>query len=227
MKEKVVKRNWLKGLITVLTLTMAVSMAAPMPTQAAANKLSVKVTAPKKGVKLYGTKLKLHTKKAVQLKVTYKGKTVTTKVKYKSTNPAVVSVTKKGRMAVKKNGNATVTIRYKGITKNLRVVVSGHDWKAHKKTKMVWKAVYYCNCGKKLPPPEKKYCAECAKYAPLAAEKGLCVCKREAHLDKHILNDEPDNWWWTYENVKVKYIDFYHCDCGARKAGEPEPKDER
>lgn len=225
MKEKVVKRNWLKGLITVLALTMAVSMAAPMPTQAAANKLAVKVTAPKKGVKLYGTKLKLHTKKAVQLKVTYKGKTVTTKVKYKSTNPAVVSVTKKGRMAVKKNGSATVTIRYKGVTKNLRVVVSGHDWKAHKKTKMVWKAVYYCNCGIKLPGYVKKDCARCQKYG--YAPKGYCWCKSDAHLTQHILNDEPDNYWWTYENVKVKYIDFYHCDCGARKAGEPEPKDER
>lgn len=222
----IMKRNWLKGLVAILTLTMAVSMAAPMPAQAASKSLTVKVTAPKKGVKLYGTKLKLHTKKAVQLKVTYKGKTVTTKVKYKSTNPAVVSVTKKGRMAVKKNGNATVTIRYKGITKNLRVVVSGHDWKAHKKTKMVWKLVYHCNCGAILPPPEKKYCAKCAQY-PRLAKQGLCVCKREAHLTNHILNNEPDNYWSGYELVKVKYIDFYHCDCGARKAGEPEPKDER
>lgn len=220
------KRNWLKGLVAILTLTMAVSMAAPMPAQAASKSLTVKVTAPKKGVKLYGTKLKLHTKKAVQLKVTYKGKTVTTKVKYKSTNPAVVSVTKKGRMAVKKNGNATLTIRYKGITKNLRVVVSGHDWKTHKKTKMVWKLVYHCNCGAILPPPEKKYCAKCAQY-PRLAKQGLCVCKREAHLTNHILNNEPDNYWSGYELVKVKYIDFYHCDCGARKAGEPEPKDER
>lgn len=222
----IMKRNWLKDLVAILTLTMAVSMAAPMPAQAASKSLTVKVTAPKKGVKLYGTKLKLHTKKAVQLKVTYKGKTVTTKVKYKSTNPAVVSVTKKGRMAVKKNGTATVTIRYKGVTKNLRIVVSGHDWKAHKKTKMVWKAVYYCNCGKPLPQPEKKWCPECAKY-PIYKKDGLCTCKMDAHLTQHVLNDELDNYWWTYELVKVKYIDFYHCDCGARKAGEPEPKDER
>lgn len=126
------KKGWLKGIAVMLVLTLALSsFAAPMPAQAAVKKtgMEVKVASPK-NVKLQGMTLKLHTKKPVQLKVKYNGKDVTNKVKYKVTNPGVVSVNKKGRITVKTNGIACITFRYKGMSRGLKLIVYRDAFKA-------------------------------------------------------------------------------------------------
>lgn len=203
MKRNTTKKHWLKGLAMAVALVMAVSASVPTPVHAA-GKMTLKVESPKKGVKLSGSKLKLHVKKSTQLQVRYNGKAVTTKAKYKSSNPKVVSVNRKGRLAVKKNGTATLTVKYKGMSKKLKVTVGGHNWKAHKKTKTVTCSVWRCQCG-----------------------VDLCTMSEEEireHRINHILNGEMTNCWPEDYEEKVTYTDYYYCECGAKKAGEPEPR---
>ena len=203
MKRNTTKKHWLKGLAMAVALVMAVSASVPTPVHAA-GKMTLKVESPKKGVKLSGSKLKLHVKKSTQLQMRYNGKAVTTKVKYKSSNPKVVSVNRKGRLAVKKNGTATLTVKYKGMSKKLKVTVGGHNWKAHKKTKTVVYTRLRCQCG-----------------------VDLCTMSEEEideHMINHILNGEMTNCWPEDYEEKVTYTDYYYCECGAKKAGEPEPR---
>lgn len=214
--RKRMRKNWKKGIIVMMAaLFVAMAVAEPVPAQAAAKtKITVKVKSPKKNVALSEAKLTAHTKTPIQLTVkapvtkTATGN-VTAKATYKTSNKKVVSVSRKGKLTVKKNGTATITVKYKGTSKKIKLTVAAkHNWKAHKKTKTV--KVYYerCNCGAKF------YGDDCDE-------------KLEEHSINHILNHEPSNWWCEYENKKVTYTDYYHCTCGARKAGEPEPKDEK
>ncbi|EOS43362.1 hypothetical protein C810_03850 [Lachnospiraceae bacterium A2] len=203
MKRNTTKKHWLKGLAMAVALVMAVSASVPTPVHAA-GKMTLKVESPKKGVKLSGSKLKLHVKKSTQLQVRYNGKAVTTKAKYKSSNPKVVSVNRNGRLAVKKNGMATLTVKYKGMSKKLKVTVGGHNWKAHKKTKTVVYTRLRCNCGADL----------CT----------MSEDEMDEHMINHILNGEMTNCWPEDYEEKVTYTDYYYCECGAKKAGEPEPR---
>lgn len=203
MKRNTTKKYWLKGLAMAVALVMAMSASVPTPVHAA-GKMTLKVESPKKGVKLSGSKLKLHVKKSTQLQVRYNGKAVTTKVKYKSSNPKVVSVNRKGRLAVKRNGTATLTVKYKGMSKKLKVTVGGHNWKAHKKTKTVVYTRWRCNCGADLSVMSED--------------------ERDEHLMEHVRNGKMMNYWGEDYEEKVTYTDYYYCECGAKKAGEPEPR---
>lgn len=231
MERNTTKKHWLKGLAMAAALVMAVSTFAPTPVQAA-GKMTVKVASPKKGVKLSGTKLNVYTKTSVQMNVkapvtktekkivrwrlefgqykwvpVYKkvektvNADVTAKATYKTSNRKVVSVSKKGKVTAKRSGTATLTVKYKGTVKKLRVTVSlnhKHNWKAHKKTKTVVYWRWRCHCGVINPSPE--------------------------HSINHIYNGEMTNKYSEDYEEKVTYTDYYYCECGAKKAGEPEPK---
>lgn len=234
------KRTWTKSLAFALALLMAVSMAAanPMPAQAAAKKMTVKVASQKKKAAISGKTLNILAKTSVKLAVkspvTKAGKKtvvkdVTAKAKYKTSNKKVVSVSRKGVVTAKKNGTSTLTVKYGGKALKLKVKVNmnhKHNWKPHKKTVTVKRYVARCNCGELLPEPEKKDCAECKRLGRKCADDGWCHCKRIAHSLQHTLNGEPDNYWYAYEYWKVKYVDHYTCECGMTKAGEPKPKDD-
>lgn len=227
--RKKMRKNRMKGIISfALALVMIMALASPAPAADAAGKakLNVRVTSPKKNVKMKGLKLTVHGKKNVKLNVKYGGRDVTAKAKYKSTNPKAVSV-KKGKVTIKKAGNAVITVKYNGAAKKLRVAAGSHKWKAHKRTKTVSYNVVVCNCGMILSDLEEhKYCEECVKrcYQP---EDGsyICYCKSKQHSINHVRNGEPSNNWIETRYKKVTYVDYYYCDCGAKKAGEPEPKD--
>ena len=214
-------KNWLKGAALALALAMAIPVVPAVPAQAAAKKVTVSVKSPKSGVKRSGSKLTIHGKKAVRLTVKSGKSNITSKASLKSSSPKVISVG--GQLVPKKNGKATVTVKYKGISKKLNITVAGHSWKAHKKTKTVNMLGMKCNCGKVILD-EKKYCEECSKYSAYCRTYGYCCCKAAEHTRNHILKGEPSN----YQNIsvpkKVKYIDYYQCSCGAKKKGEIEPK---
>lgn len=152
---------------------------------------------------------------------------VTAKAKYKSSNKRAVSVDKKGKVTIKKAGSAVITVKYNGAAKKLRVAAGSHKWKAHKKTKTVAYNVTVCNCGVILSDLcEVKYCEECMKHC-YQPEDGSCICscKAKQHSINHVRNGEPSNEWLETRYKDVTYVDYYYCDCGAKKAGEPEPKD--
>lgn len=234
------KRTWTKSLVLALALLMAVSMAAanPMPAQAAAKKMTVKVASQKKKAAISGRTLNILAKTSVKLAVkspvTKAGKKtvvkdVTAKAKYKTSNKKVVSVSGKGVVTAKKNGTSTLTVKYGGKALKLKVKVNmnhKHNWKAHKKTVTVRKEIARCNCGAILPELEKKDCDFCKKNNLICADYGYCCCKQRAHARQHIKNGEPDNYWYEYKYQKVKYVDHYTCGCGMTKAGEPKPKDD-
>lgn len=122
------RKGWLKSVAFVLAFTLVLSsFAAPMPAQAAAKKVTVEIKSPKKGVKLSGSKLNAHVKKTVQLTVKYGSKDVSAKASYKSSNPAVISVGKGGKLAARKDGRAVVTVAYKGTSKKLNITVGKHS----------------------------------------------------------------------------------------------------
>ena len=203
---KKMKKNWLRGMAMALTLAITLAGTAPsMPAQAAAKNITIKVNSPKKGAKLAKTKLTVHGKTAVQLKVNQGAKNVTAKAKYKSSNGKVVSVNRKGRITVKKNGTATLTVKYGGKAKKLKVSVAKHSWKAHTKVKKVWALRYRCACG-----------AICSGDPE----------EEEEHDIMHIKTGTPGNTHSEYYTLNVKYTDYYTCSCGTKKKGQPEPENE-
>lgn len=210
------RSNWIKGITFFLIAAIVMSVAVPVPAMAA-DKMSVKVVAPEKNAKATAKKLTIHTKSPVQLKVTYNGRDVTKNAAYKVNNK-VIRV-KGGKVTVKKNGKAQLTVKYKGMSKELDVTVSGHSWKAHKVTKTVKKYVNMCWCGK-YTMTEKKYCAKCQAADPYCKENNLCWCKTDKHMDKHIRKGEPSNFWGEYIKEKVTHTDYYKCACGAKKSAK-------
>lgn len=57
---------------------------------------------------------------------------VTSKARYKTSDKRVISVSKTGKLTAKKNGTATLTVKYKGISKKIKVTVANrHTWKKH------------------------------------------------------------------------------------------------
>ncbi len=201
------KKNWLRGMAMALTLAITLAGTAPsMPAQAAAKNITIKVNSPKKGAKLAKTKLTVHGKTAVQLKVNQGAKNVTAKAKYKSSNGKVVSVNRKGRITVKKNGTATLTVKYGGRTKKLNITVAGHNWKAHKKVKKVWALRSRCACG--------------------ADRSAMSYKENYEHDLMHCDTHTAGNYHDEYYTLNVKYTDYYTCSCGTKKKGQPEPENE-
>lgn len=204
-KMKKTKKNWLRGMAMALTLAITLAGTAPsMPAQAAAKNITIKVKSPKTGAKLKGTKLTVHGKKTVQLTVKQGAKTVTNKATYKSANKKVITVNRNGKLTVKKNGKAAVTVKYGGRTKKLNITVAGHNWKAHKKVKKVWAFRWRCACG-----ADRSAMTEKEKYA---------------HTLMHCETHTAGNYHSECYPLNVKYTDYYVCNCGTKKKGQPEPE---
>lgn len=234
---KKMNSNLLRGMALAMALIVMMAGTAPMQTQAAARKITVKVKSPKTGADLYKNKLVILGKKKTQLSVkcitTKKVKRiasmvevdgkiqpwyvmdeksatadVTSKAAYRSSKPKVVSVNKKGKLTVKSYGSATITVKYKGMSKKLKVTVKKnhkHSWKAHSKVKKVLAMRTRCACG--------------------ALRDGMSYEEEYEHDLMHAETHTDGNYWWEQYPLNVKYIDYYICSCGARKKGQPEPKD--
>lgn len=240
-------RNWLKGMAMALMLVMAVTgTAAPMRVQAASKKvvsrdIAVKIKNFKDSLYL-GKKLTITRKKKIQLSVNidkkmadpymvygfsnkddidtdiyvrikgtdtyYKCKTVyeniTSRATYKSSRPKVISVDRRGRLTAKSYGSATLTIRYGKLSKKLKVTVEKnhkHNYKPRWKTRAVMAYGEVCNRCKGF--------AYDLKY----------------HTYNHLIRNEfGSNWWIGYYLINVKYINYYECNCGLKKTGQPKPK---
>lgn len=245
-KMKKTKKNWLRGMAMALTLAITLAGTAPsMPAQAAAKNITVKVKSPKEGADLYKGTLCISRQRTVQLSVkgfttkkvrgncltsvykpgygyepVYEIKTkriytdITKKATYKSSRPKVVSVNRKGRLTAKSSGTATLTVKYAGKSKKLKVVVKKnhkHQWKAHWKTVTLVGKYTYCSCGHILPDEHNKEFIE--------------------HIWSHNKNRETGkkdevggNYIYAPCYFKLKYIDYYKCGCGSKKAGLAEPE---
>lgn len=110
----------------IITLCMAMLLViGMMPTTAfAASKSSVSVSA--KGASIKNNSLSLTATGTSQLTVIVKkGKhNVTKKATYKVSNSKVASVNKSGKITAKRKGSCTITIRYKKVTKKLKLKVT-------------------------------------------------------------------------------------------------------
>lgn len=190
MKEKM-KRS----IVIALAMILAAALATPA-TASAATKKSLTLTV--KNAAVTKDRTGMEPRKTGRLTVKYGGKTVTAKATYKSSNRKVVSVAKGGKLTAKKNGTATITAKYKGLTKKLKVTVHAHQWKAHYATKTVKETVIKCNCGATFDVGDSE-----GQYN---------------HTLAHLIAGEWDNCWSETVEKEVKYIDCYHCDCGAKKA---------
>ena len=201
------KKNWLRKLAAAMALTTAMSsgMTPPAQAQAAAKDITVKAATKINGIKLAKTNLTVHKKTAIQLKVSQGPKDVTAKAKYKSSNAKVISVNRKGKATFKKNGTATLTVKYGGKSKKLKVSVAKHSWKAHTKVKKVWALRSRCACG-----------AICSGDPE----------EEEEHDIMHIKTGTAGNTHDEYYTLNVKYTDYYTCSCGTKKKGQPEPENE-
>lgn len=189
------KERLKRSIIITLAMVMMVTLTMPTAASAATKKT---LTVMMKNTKITKNKIGMEPKKTSRLTVKYGGKTVTAKATYKSSNKKVVSVAKGGKLTAKKNGTATITAKYKGLTKKLKVTVHAHQWKAHYATKTVKETVIKCNCGATFDVGDSE-----GQYN---------------HTLAHLIAGEWDNCWFETVEKEVKYIDYYHCDCGAKKA---------
>ena len=221
------KKNWLRKLAAAMALTTAMSsgMTPPAQAQAAAKDITVKATTKMNGIKLAKANLTVHKKTAVQLKVSQGPKDVTAKAKYKSSNAKVISVNRKGKATFKKNGTATLTVKYGGKSKKLKVSVAKHSWKANAtKVRTVMAMRYRCNCGEILPEKEHKYCAKCKKVKKTKYDKGWCDCKQKEHIYGHKNKGEDYTYRTEYYPLNVKYAPSATCKgCGGKRVWQSIP----
>lgn len=130
MKKKFLKLACIAMAVIVMSMEIT-----PAVSQAASNKqITVMVSSPKKAVKQKGSTLTIYGKKTVKLTVKQEGKNITSKAKYKSSKPKVVSVRKSGKLVAKNYGTAKISIKYKGRTKKINVIVAKHKQKKRKNT---------------------------------------------------------------------------------------------
>lgn len=231
------KKNFLKAIELMLTITVLAGLAPAAPAQAAKKakkpkakkELTVEIARPKMDITRTEGVNKAFTHKVgitVQLKVKYGGKDVTRKVKYKIPKHAkkLQSINKKGKVRVKKKGSVIISITYKGArTQSNLIGGTRHDWQPVKEARL------YHASG--------KYCATCKKtmsYAEmkdhLAHVHGIFVDKVEwSPVDPVAYEHEH-----THEKVfvsgrsyllDVEYVSRYECRCGRKKAGMAAPKD--
>ena len=118
MKEK--NKKMMKSMILVVTMIMLMSVSVPTSVSASAKK-SLAVTM--KDIKISKNKATIKQNQTTRLTVKYKGKDVTLKASYKSSNPKVVSVSKKGKITAKKKGKSVIKVKYKRISKKLTLTV--------------------------------------------------------------------------------------------------------
>ena len=113
-------KYYTKKLVTlILLLMLAFTMVTPATTQAATQKYTISVK--KKTVKKKKT---VSVKSTTRLRVKDGKKTVKpTKVKFKSSNKKVATISRKGVIKAKKVGKTTISIRYKNKTAKIKLFV--------------------------------------------------------------------------------------------------------
>lgn len=210
---KTIKKQ-IKGVLFVLLAAFIISGA--MPVQAASKKIDIRISQATESVTFSNKKLIVHTKGRVQLIVNMGGENIAKKATYKSNKPNIVSVDKNGRLKAKKNGNATITVKYNGVVKKLKITAGKHKWKAVKRTKKIRDCMTTCN-----------YCGATFQTYSLKKVNGLWshVRNDREHYEEHIRKGEPAGVTDKLYYKKVTYIHHYECTCGDRKAGDPEPQD--
>lgn len=217
-----------KAIVVLTALTLLLSLA-PTPLQAKATtkskaRLTVSVVT-KKRAKLKGKKLVTYKGKKARIRVKYGSKTVTTKVKYKTSNKKIFTISKKGIINPKKLGSAVLTIMYTKKTVKLRVYVknaskqqtncTSHTWKKTKTTtaptcQKTGVDLYTCSkCGKtKNVTTAKtdhvyvnhicKYCGHCniAKVNPTITPPS----NRWPYAGKLFSPDACPQHFWEYDH---------------------------
>ena len=191
--------------------------------------------------KLNKTSLKIATGKTYTLKATYNKKRV--KATFKSSNAAVASVNRSGKITAKKAGNATITATYRNSRVSCKVKVTHkHDYKpvytvvhheeeGHYEEKTVcvkeaWdeevtESAYICNtCGKSFTKTE---------YGSIEAA-GDALDDHQwnekhggYHVDKVVVDTIHHEAEYETQKVWVvdkaaydeKVVDYYKCACGA------------
>ena len=122
-------KHYAKKLITLMiAMMLAFTMVTPATAQAATQKYTISVkkkTVKKKKTIKVGTKMKLTVKNG-------KKKLNPKKVKFKSSNKKVATVSKKGVIAAKKAGKTTITIKYKKKSAKITLTIKKTTKKAKK-----------------------------------------------------------------------------------------------
>lgn len=109
-----------KNVLFMMVAMLMVIMVLPNTAYAKSTKKTLQVTVG--SLKKNGKKYEVSpNQKKVKLKVTYGGKNVTKKAKYKSSNKKAFTVSKKGVLTVKGPGTSTITVKYAGKTKKVKV----------------------------------------------------------------------------------------------------------
>lgn len=252
MKKRTMK---IKTTVFAFILSMCTCVTNPVTTSAKSYQWLQKPTLTITTTKMKDGIVTLAPKKTAQLKVKYGGKimeikgkrkikivindkytTVTTKVKYTSSNTKVASVNKKGKITAKKKGKCTIYAKYKGITKKIKVKVHEHIWKEYMAEKYVYVSTgYLCNCGTMFVRMDNVASGAAisdvtVNGVPIGeliwfsrTENRLTDRKimdekfEDDHAMEHILNNEPENTT-VIDFYKIEqYPDHYYCECGATK----------
>ena len=121
-----------KALFMIMVMVMALT--GSVPTVEAKTKTSITVTNKATGKKI-GKKVTLKASEKIQLKVKYGKKNVTKKVKYKTSNKNIATVSKKGKITAKSAGTCTVKVTYKKKVKKIKVTVKAVEKKTGESTK--------------------------------------------------------------------------------------------
>ncbi len=166
-------KQFIRRISLVLLFTLILSALVPMSAHAA-KKLSVSVNG--KAVK----KITVNKGEKISLKVTYGKKTLKAKKPtYKSSNKRIVLVSKKGVIKGRNAGKATVTVRYKGKKRSLKIVVTDPDAKEEQST-----------------TPSSAGKLSCDKGSSINAGEIISV-KLSSDAKKH-------NWTWTFSGTAGK-----------------------
>lgn len=164
-------KNVTKYVGILMTVVMMICMFPTMDTVNATTKKTLKVSMEVRSKNHSCVVKTLKAKQKGYVVVKYGGKTVKSKITYKSNNKKIATVSKKGVVTAKKAGKCTITVKYKGKVKKLKITVKGaagdtsnktdkdkdkttedkkhvHNWIAYYYTKKVQRVgVHRCNCG--------------------------------------------------------------------------------
>ena len=115
----------MRNIVMLLMAVMVLATLTPNTAEAAKKKPKKTLTVETYGWKhYYGNKASVSDTQMGSFVVRYNGKRVTEKAKYKSSNKKVITVKKDGFMYLKKLGKSTITIKYKGMTKKIKITVT-------------------------------------------------------------------------------------------------------
>lgn len=202
--------------IMAAVMAAAVIASTSIPAQAADSALDIRIT-PKQAsaiIKWEGkNKAIIHDTKSAGVKAAYKGRAVTG-VSFKSSNPKVAPINKKGILKVRRTGTVTLTVKYNGKVRKLKLTVGAHKWKPIRKTVTVRRSISTCRtCG-----------ATFNTFSIKDVDGVRRIVHNDAEHDKiHIENGEPYGMKTKIVTEKVTYIDQYYCKCGTFKDGEGKP----